>query len=208
MDAPRWLSSFLQPTSPVQSIRWVAVRPHAEQPQTSEFWHPDMEISEVASTKMASGEAYTRSWWLILFFFFFKQHFKQNNWPISTPGVDMPFHFCLHVLEGVDGCADFFFLFSVLTKVELAVPYVSSYSQSNMGWASSGTRTMSCIEVGLIYDETCQSLKSDLAVARWLFFPHWASIWLIISPAWIKTPLPHSDSNHSEWRFHFKRLQD
>lgn len=165
MDAPRWLSSFLQPTSPVQSIRWVVVRPHAEQPQTSEFWHPDMEISEVTSTKTASGEAYTRSWWLILFFFF-KQHFKQNNWPISTPGVDMPFHFCLHVLEGVD----FFFLFSVLTKVELAVPYVSSYSQSNTGWASSGTSTMSCIEVGLMYDETCQSLKSDLVVARWLLF--------------------------------------
>lgn len=44
-------------------------------------------------------------------FFFFKQHFKQNNWPISTRGVDMPFHFCLHVLEGVDGCADFSFFF-------------------------------------------------------------------------------------------------
>lgn len=29
------------------------------------------------------------------------------------------------------------------------------------------------------------------------FVFHWASIWLIISPAWIKTPLPHSDSNNS-----------
>lgn len=45
-----------------------------------------------------------------LFFLFSNQHFKQNNWPISTPGVYMPFHFCLHVLEGVDGCAFFFFL--------------------------------------------------------------------------------------------------
>lgn len=149
-----------------------------------------MEISEVASTKTASGEAYTRSWWLILFSFLNSTSSKIiGQYPplVST----CHFTFAYTFWKVWTDVRTFLFLFSVLTKVELAVPYVSSYSQSNTGWASSGTSTMNCIEVGLMYDETCQSLKSDLVVARWLFFPpHWASIWLIISPAWIKTPSP------------------